>query len=109
RVEHHLAVLRRDSTSPHVELDGYLLAVRGEHEAAVAFLLERCPRTDADCLRRAVRISSEKRTLPLDAASQAYLAAACRNRSTCGSARLWVGDLYAERQLWGAALAHYTF
>lgn len=109
QVDRHLAALRRGPTGSHVELEGYARAVRGEYEAAVAMLLDQCPRTDVDCLRRAVTLSSLRPNLPLDLASNAYLAAACSVPAICASARLWVGDLYAKRQLWGAALAHYTY
>ena len=106
----HLARLRAtDPGNVHaVELEGSLLAARGEQQAAIAFLLERCPRRDSTCLRRAVELSAATDDLPLDAPSQAYLAAACRTQAACGDARLWIGDLHARRQLWGPALAHYA-
>lgn len=110
RVQGQLARLREtDPANRHlIELEGSLIAARGDRDAAIAFLLERCERRDAPCLRRAVELSAATDELPLDGPSQAYVAAACRSAAACGAARTWLGDLHARRQLWGAALAHYT-
>lgn len=109
-VEAQVAALRtRDpSGQSDVELRGLLLARRDRRPEAVALLLAECGRTNAACLRLAVQLSAQTPDLPLDAPTQAYVAVACRTAASCTSARLWVGDLYARRSLWGPALTHYA-
>lgn len=110
QVERHLATLASlDPTGrSSLEIRGRLLTLRGKRQEGVALLLNECPRDRASCLHTAVELSAEVSDLPLDAPTQAYLAAACRSATSCATARAWVGDLYARRELWGPALAHYT-
>ena len=109
RIENHARALSRLQPKSDAAplLRGNALAAAGQSAEAVRYLGEHCNRADVPCLERRVQLAAAA-NLGLEEPVAAFLARGCDAPDVCARSENWVGDIYASKKMWAAALKHFA-
>ncbi len=109
RIDNHAWALSRlpPKSDAAPLLRGNALAASGQSAEAVRYLGEHCNRADVPCLERRVQLAAAA-NLGLEEPVAAFLGRGCDAPEVCARSENWVGDIYASKKMWAAALKHFA-